>query len=102
MYNELRSGQWQLGLCCPWKLHSGADLYFFDRVGGGVHNDRETFVFVDGHGSFHSTEPVIEYFIEANTYAFTYPPGVTPAEAEWWTMSFYPDYYPYIDRQTLP
>ena len=62
---------------------------------GGVHNDTETFVFMDGHGSFHSTEPIVEFFQATPEYAFTYPPNVLPNEAEWWTMPYYPDAYPW-------
>ena len=73
-----------------------------DPVGGGVHNDTETFTFVDGHGDFYSTEPVRQWFLSTWTYAYTYPPGVTPSEAKWWTMPSYPDRYPYTLYDPLP
>ena len=88
-------GNWQPGL---W----GGNEEFFDHVGGGVHNDTETFVFVDGHGSFHSTEPLAEFYLATPEYAYTYPPNVHPNEAEWWTMPYYPDRYPYKEYETLP
>ena len=91
---ESRGGDWQPG------MYGRED--FFDQVGGGVHNDTETFLFVDGHGSFHSSEPIVEWFRVANNYAYTYPPNVTPGEAEWWTMPFYPDRYPYESFEALP
>ena len=91
-------------------VHRGGDIQpglygredLFDAVGGGVHNNIETFVFVDGHGGFFSTEPVAEYFAAVNTYAYTYPPGVHPNVAEWWTMPSYPGRYPYSMYQGLP
>ena len=78
------------------------DYGTFDYIKGGIHNGRETFIFVDGHGGFDSTEPVIEYFEATNTYAYTYPPDVHPSEAEWWTMPFYPESYPYEIYWGLP
>ena len=58
---------------------------------GGIHNNKETFVFIDGHGGFYSTKPIGENRLVNPTYTFTYPPDVTAGEAEWWTMPYYPD-----------
>ena len=66
---------------------------------GGIHNGTESFLFIDGHGNFHSTDPIEEYLdatsYPAVEYAYTYPPEVIPGEAEWWTMPSYPDHYPW-------
>jgi len=60
-------------------------------------------VFIDGHASFHSTEPVLEALLTTDVFKhYTYPPLVTPSEAEWWTMPFYPDRYPYLTFEQLP
>ena len=57
---------------------------------------------VGANADFYSTEPIVEYYQAAPTYVFTYPPGVTAGEAEWWTMPYYPEYYPYTHREGLP
>ena len=94
---ELRAGDWQPGL---WREDDMLTLY---DPQGGPHNGTESFVFVDGHGSFHSTEPVLEFLLATNEKkAFTYPPNVTPNEAQWWTMPYYPDSYPYHTFDALP
>ena len=86
---ETKSGGANAGLSDPPDLN-------------GVHNGTETFVFVDGHGGFFSTEPVAEYFAAVNTYAYTYPPGVVPNEAEWWTMPLFPVRTRYRYKDQLP
>ena len=91
---EGRAGDWQAG------LYGRED--FFQLTGGGLHNDTESFVFVDGHAGLYSTEPIVEFYQAASTYAYTYPPNVTPDEAEWWTMPFYPGRYPYSMYEALP
>lgn len=68
---------------------------------GGVHNGTETYVFVDGHGDFYSTKPISEDYPVASTGKLTYPPRVTPSEAEFWTMPYYPDAYPWQVYTTI-
>ena len=89
-------------LCCDFQPALFGEPGMFDHVGGGVNNDNETFVFVDGHGSYHSTKPIVEWWLSTTTYALTYPPNVSPSEAQWWTMPFYPDRYPYNAFDALP
>ena len=52
---------------------------------GGIHNGAESFLFIDGHGSFYSTKPIEEYLDATSSseveYAYMYPPNVTPGEA---------------------
>ena len=66
------------------------------------HHDKSTWLFNDGHSRFYSTDPIRDGWIGNNDYDYTYPPGVTPGEAEWWTMPFYPDRFPYRYREPLP
>lgn len=82
--------------------HSLWGPYFTDNLNGGVHNGAEDFVFADGHASFHSTKPIVEWWIASSTGNMTYPPNATASEAEWWTMPYYPDYYPYDYLDPLP
>ena len=90
---ETLSGSWAPGM----------DAEAFDYIKGGVHNDTENFVFIDGHARLYSTEPVVEYSEATNgTCAYTYPPNVPPNEAKWWTMPYYPERYPYVVREALP
>ena len=77
---------------CPG-LFGRPDLFFDD--GGGIHNGKDTFLFIDGHAGFYSTLPIREAYLIKATFDFTYPPLVRPAEAEWWTMPYYPDAYPW-------
>jgi len=69
-------------------------------------NGTESFLFVDGHGSFYSTKSIEEY-LDATSYpvveyAYSYPPNVPPGECEWWTMPSYPDRYPWKWGIALP
>ena len=61
--------------------------------GGGIHNGKDTVDFIDEHSRFYSTLPIREGYAINPTCDFTYPPLVRPAEAEWWTMPYYPDAY---------
>ena len=88
-----RGGDWQPTI---WGgTHAGGAPEDIVEVGGGVHSGTETYGFVDGHGGFFSTEPLRLDYLVRKTWAFTYPPNVTPAEAQWWTMPYYPDAYPW-------
>lgn len=73
----------------------GPDGVIIPTTPGGIHNGTEDFAFMDGHAALYSTVPIREWFLATSTYAYTYPPGVPPAEAEWWTMPYYPDAYPW-------
>ena len=84
----------------PPALHGVPAGYIDD--GGGIHNQRETWVFIDGHGGFYSTMPIREDYLITPTFAYTYPPRLTPSEAEWWTMPYYPDAYPWQIDQPIP
>lgn len=92
--NEGRADDWQPG------LFGREDLFPPDN--GGPHNGTEDFVFMDGHAGLYSTEPIVEFYQASSTYTYTYPPNVAPAEAEWWTMPYFPDRYPYSAFQGLP
>ena len=74
--------------------------YYDDQ--GGIHKNKETFVFIDGHGGFYSTKPIGENWLVNPTYVFTYPPGVTSGEAEWWTMPYYPDAFEWWIYNPIP
>ena len=91
---------WRGGDNQPGLMGKGG--YGFDRQGGGIHNDTESFVFMDGHGGLFSTEPIVEWFASTSTYALTYPPGKTPSEAQWWTMPYYPEAYPWSVFTYIP
>lgn len=95
---ETGAASWRPGLLA----RTGADDDMFDAIGGGVHNDTENFVFIDGHAGLYSTEPIVENYNEGAPFEFTYPPNVLPSEAEWWTMPFYPESYPYHLYDPLP
>ena len=53
----------------PPALHGVPAGYIDD--GGGIHNKRETWVFIDGHGGFHSTLPIREDYLVRSTFAYT-------------------------------
>ena len=95
---EGRGGDWQPG------MFNGGDLDAMYEPDGGPHGGAETFVFIDGHGAFYSTKPVEEFLRSVDRFdkAYTYPPNVDPSKAEWWTMPFFPDRYPYVIYQPLP
>ena len=80
----------------------GAGNYGFDQEGGGIHNDTETFAFIDGHTGLFSTAPIVKWFAASGTYAYTYPPGASPAESEWWSMPYYPEAYPWTVGMAIP
>ena len=82
--NQGRGGDTQPGLY---------PQFFHPRVSAGIHNGSESFTFVDGHGAFYKTEPIGRY--TAGQYAYTYPPGVKAGRAQWWTVPYYPDIFPY-------
>ena len=75
-------------------------MYYDD--GGGEHNNSDTFFFIDGHGGFYSTLPIREDYLITQAYAYTYPPSVTPSEAEWWAMPYYPQAYPWYLNTPIP
>ena len=80
-------------------LFGRPDQFYND--GGGIHNGKDTFLFIDGHGGFYSTLPIREAYAINPTYHFTYPPMVRPGEAEWWTMPYYPDAYRWYIYNTI-
>ena len=88
-----RGGDWGPSLWGGAKSNGGSEDIVDEN--GGVHNGTKTYMFVDGHGDFYSTEPVYEYFLSAKTGTLTYPPEVPPSEAQFWTMPYYPDAYPW-------
>ena len=61
-----------------------------DSEGGGIHLNNKTFQFLDGHAGLYSFQPIRDYWFATSQKAFTYPPGVTPGLAEWWTVPYYP------------
>ena len=67
--------------------------FFSRKINGGIHSGMESFTFADGHGAMYKTEPISSYF--RDVYAYTYPPGRNPGQAQWWTMPYYPNAYPY-------
>ena len=82
--------------------YNSRDNVHIPTTPGGIHNGTETFTFMDGHGGLFSTTPIHEYWLATNSETFTYPPNVVPAEAQWWTMPYFPDYYPYFTHMPLP
>ena len=74
--------------------------FYQPEVDGGIHGGSETFSFVDGHASLYDIEPIRN--LPLGTRVYTYPPRVDPGQAEWWTVPFYPHYYPYQYPDTLP
>ncbi len=68
----------------------------------GRHNGTENFLFMDGHAGVVDSQPLIDFW-QANggatgshgAYSYTYPPGVNPGQAQWWTVPWYPDLFPY-------
>lgn len=95
---------------CAYEQLGGGSAPGFQRwehhPNGGIHNGSESFLFIDGHGSFYSTKPIEEYLDTTSSseveYAYMYPPNVTPGEAEWWTMPSFPDRYPWKYGNSLP
>ena len=73
-----------------------------DSEGDGVHLGYKTYQFLDGHAGLFSFEPIRNYWFATNLKAYTYPPGVPAGQADWWTVPFYPDHYPYSQGQALP
>ena len=73
-----------------------------DSEGGGIHLGYKTYQFLDGHAGLFSFEPIRNHWLATNLKTYTYPPGVPAGQADWWTVPFYPDHYPYSQGQALP
>ena len=97
--NGLWGGDESFPGAVAWNLR---DNTYEPTTPGGIHNGTENFTFFDGHASLFSTTPIREWWLTTSTHAYTYPPGVTPAEAQWWTVPYYPEFYPYGTHKPLP
>ena len=61
------------------------------EVGGGVHNGKESYMFVYGYDDFYSRGPIDDDFLSRKTGTFTYPLEVLPNKVKFWTMPYHPD-----------
>lgn len=71
----------------------------------GIHNGSDSYIFVDGHTSTYSAEPIWDWWVatggsreqppySSGLAAYTYPPELesNPNEAQWWTLPWFPDH----------
>ena len=61
----------------------------------GAHNGGENFVFIDGHAATFKSQPFWDWHRKSGSWAYTNLPNRHPGRAEWWTVPWYPDLYPY-------
>ena len=91
--------QW---LNCNYAGSGGHVLNGWDNV---VHLGSANYGFIDGHAKSYEFKPILDLWLSTGGIlwrtgpyvpgesAYTYPPGLDnrPAEAQWWTIPWYPD-----------